>query len=262
MSPPAGADPGGRPRVLIIGGGFGGLFAAKFLRRADVDITLVERTNHHLFQPLLYQVATGILSPGAVAPPLREVLKKHANVTVQLGEVTGFDLAARTVHVQHPVASSDLPYDYLIFGIGVGSSYFGHPEFALHAPTMKTVDDALALRTRIFGAFEMAELAQDEAERRAWLTFAVVGGGPTGVEVAGQIAELAHRSLGRNFRHFDPRDTTVLLFEGGDEILPSFGDRLSGKATRELTLLGVDVRVKTRVTDVTQRRSSSWVRRR
>ena len=216
MSPPAGAAPGGRPRVLIIGGGFGGLFAAKFLRRADVDITLVERTNHHLFQPLLYQVATGILSPGAVAPPLREVLKKHANVTVELGEVTGFDLAARTVHVQHPLVSSDLPYDYLIFGIGVGSSYFGHPEFALHAPTMKTVDDALALRTRIFGAFEMAELADDDAERRAWLTFAVVGGGPTGVEVAGQIAELAHRSLRRNFRHFDPSTATVLLFEGGD----------------------------------------------
>ena len=251
MSPTAGPAQAGRPRVLIIGGGFGGLFAAKFLRRADVDVTVVERTNHHLFQPLLYQVATGILSPGAVAPPLREVLKRHANVTVELGEVTGFDLTARTVHVKHPVSSSDLPYDYLIFGIGVGSSYFGHPEFGLHAPTMKTVDDALALRTRIFGAFEMAELAKDDAERRAWLTFAVVGGGPTGVEVAGQIAELAHRSLRGNFRHFDPSTATVLLFEGGEEILPSFGDQLSGKATRELTRLGVEVRVKTRVTDVT-----------
>ena len=238
--------------MLIVGGGFGGLFAAKFLRRADVDVTLVERTNHHLFQPLLYQVATGILSPGAVAPPLREVLKRHDNVSVKLGEVTGFDLAARTVHVEHPDSSSDLAYDYLIFGIGVGSSYFGHPEFAPYAPTMKTVDDALALRTRIFGAFEMAELAEDDAERRAWLTFAVVGGGPTGVEVAGQIAELAHRSLGRNFRHLDPSTATVMLFEGGDEILPTFGDRLSGKATRELTRLGVDVRVKTRVTDVTR----------
>ena len=238
--------------MLIVGGGFGGLFAAKFLRRADVDVTLVERTNHHLFQPLLYQVATGILSPGAVAPPLREVLKRHDNVTVKLGEVTGFDLAARTVHVEHPPRRATSPYDYLIFGIGVGSSYFGHPEFAPYAPTMKTVDDALALRTRIFGAFEMAELAQDDAERRAWLTFAVVGGGPTGVEVAGQIAELAHRSLRRNFRHFDPSTATVLLFEGGDEILPTFGDRLSGKATRELTRLGVDVRVKTRVTDVTR----------
>ena len=251
MSPAAGPEPTHRPRVVIVGGGFGGLFAAKFLRRAAVDVTVVERTNHHLFQPLLYQVATGILSPGAVAPPLREVLKRHHNVTVELGEVTGFDLAARTVHVDHPATSSDIAYDFLIFGIGVGSSYFGHPEFAQHAPTMKTVDDALALRTRIFGAFEMAELARDDAERRAWLTFAVIGGGPTGVEIAGQIAELAHRSLGRNFRHFDPRDATVLLFEGGDEILPSFGDRLSGKATRELTLLGVDVRASTPVTDIT-----------
>ena len=187
-----------------------------------------------------------------MAPPLRDVLKRHDNVTVKLGQVTGFDLAARTIHVEHPDSSSDLAYDYLIFGIGVGGSYFGHPEFAPHAPTMKTIEDALALRTRIFGAFEMAELAEDDDERRAWLTFAVVGGGPTGVEVAGQIAELAHRSLGRNFRHFDPSDATVVLFEGGDEILPSFGDRLSGKATRELTRLGVDVRVKTRVTDVTR----------
>jgi NADH:ubiquinone reductase (H+-translocating) len=247
---PASAPPA-RPRVVIVGGGFGGLFAAKFLKRAAVDITLVERTNHHLFQPLLYQVATGILSPGAVAPPLREVLKKHDNVKVRLGEVTGFDLAARTVQVQHPNSTSDLPYDYLIFAAGVGSSYFGHDEFAPHAPTMKTVDDALTLRTRIFGAFEMAALAADEEERRAWLTFAVVGGGPTGVEVAGQIAELAHRSLDRNFREFDPSTATVVLFEGGDEILPTFGDRLSGKATHELTRLGVDVRVKTRVTDVT-----------
>ena len=179
------------------------------------------------------------------------MLKRHDNVAVLLGEVTGFDLAARTVHVQHPASSSDLPYDYLIFGIGVGGSYFGHPEFAPHAPTMKTVDDALALRTRIFGAFEMAELGTGRCRRRAWLTFAVVGGGPTGVEVAGQIAELAHRSLGRNFRHVDPSSATVVLFEGGEEILPTFGDHLSGKATRELTRLGVDVRVRTRVTDVT-----------
>jgi NADH:ubiquinone reductase (H+-translocating) len=241
-----------RPRVVIVGGGFGGLFAAKFLKRAAVDITLVDRTNHHLFQPLLYQVTTGILSPGAVAAPLREVLKKHANVKVRLGEVTGFDLAARTIHVQHPDSSSDLPYDYLIFAVGVGGSYFGHPEFAPYAPAMKTVEDALTLRTRIFGAFEMAALARDEDERRAWLTFAVVGGGPTGVEVAGQIAELAHRSLDRNFREFDPSIATVVLFEGGEEILPTFGDRLSGKATRELSHLGVDVRVKTRVTNVTR----------
>jgi NADH:quinone reductase (non-electrogenic) len=251
VSATAASSTAARPRVVIVGGGFGGLFAAKFLRRAAVDITLVERTNHHLFQPLLYQVATGILSPGAVAPPLREVLKHHDNVTVELGEVTGIDLEARTVHVVHPTFARELSYDYLIFGIGVGSSYFGHPEFAAHAPTMKTVDDALGLRTRIFGAFEMAELTEDEDERRAWLTFAVVGGGPTGVEVAGQIAELAHRSLTKNFRRLDPATAQVILFEGGDEILPIFGDRLSGKATHELTRLGVDVRVRTRVTDIT-----------
>ena len=213
---------------------------------------MVERTNHHLFQPLLYQVATGILSPGAVAPPLRDVLKRHDNVAVELGEVTHVDLESRTVHVEHPASACDLPYDYLIFGIGVGSSYFGHPEFAPHAPTMKTIDDALALRTRIFGAFEMAELTEDDDERRAWLTFAVVGGGPT----RGRGRRAARRArpplLRRNFRRFDPSTATVVLFEGGDEILPTFGDRLSGRATRELTRLGVDVRVKTRVTDVTR----------
>ena len=158
-----------------MGGGFGGLFAAKFLRRAKVDVTLIKRNNHHLFQPLLYQVTTGVLSAGEVAPPLREVLKRHRNVTVEMGDVTGFDLAARTVQVDRPRSRADVAYDYLILGIGVGGSYFGHDEFAPFAPGMKTLEDALALRTKIFGAFEMAELAEDDAERDAWLTFAVVG---------------------------------------------------------------------------------------
>ena len=178
-----------RARVVIVGGGFGGLFAAKFLKRTPVDITLIDRNNHHLFQPLLYQVATGILSAGQVAPPLREVLKRHSNVVVDFGEVVGFDLDARTVRVTRPTSSEDVPYDYLIVGTGVGGSYFGHDEFAEWAPGMKTLEDALALRAKIFGAFEMAELTADDEERAAWLTFAVVGGGPTGVEVAGQITE-------------------------------------------------------------------------
>lgn len=243
---------GSRPKVVIVGGGFGGLFAAKFLRRTPVDVTLVDRNNHHLFQPLLYQVATGILSSGQVAPPLREVLKRHRNVDVQLGEVAGFGLAARTIEVVRPTSTIQLPYDYLIVGTGVSGSYFGNDGFAEWAPGMKTLDDAIGLRAKIFGAFEMAELADDPDERASWLTFAVIGGGPTGVEVAGQIAELAHRSLTHNFRRFDPRDAKVLLFEGGDEILATFGDRLSGKATRELQRTGVEIRTNSRVTNMTQ----------
>ncbi len=179
------------------------------------------------------------------------MLKRHSNVTVQLGEVTGFDLGAKTVEVQRPGSTASLPYDYLIFGVGVTGSYFGHDEFEPWAPGMKTLEDAVALRTKIFGAFEMAELASDEAERESWLTFAVVGGGATGVEVAGQIAELAHRSLQLNFRRADLTHARVLLFEGGEEILATFGDQLSGKATRELEKIGVDVRINTRVTDIT-----------
>ncbi|MGB0102385.1 MAG: NAD(P)/FAD-dependent oxidoreductase [Nocardioides sp.] len=241
-----------KPQVVIVGGGFAGLFAAKFLRRVDVDVTVIERNNHHLFQPLLYQVATGVLSAGDVAPPLREVLKRHTNVRVVMGEVTGFDLAGRTLQVRHPRSTVEVPYDYLVVGTGVGGSYFGHDEFAPFAPGMKTLEDALALRTQIFGAFEMAELAETEEERAAWLTFAVVGGGPTGVEIAGQITELAQRSLGRNFRRIEPGSARVMLFEGGGEILPGFGDDLSGKATRGLTRLGVDVRVHSRVVGVTR----------
>ena len=243
---------GDRHRVVIVGGGFGGLFAAKFLRRAPVDVTLIDRTNHHVFQPLLYQLATGILSEGDVAPPLRGVLSRHRNVRVEFANVTGFDLQARTVSAVAPFEKLSFPYDSLIVAAGASGSYFGHDEFGRWAPGMKTVDDALELRGRIFGAFEMAELAETEDDRRSWLTFAIVGGGPTGVEMAGQIAELSHRSLKRNFRSFDPRDARVLLFDGGEEILPSFGDRLSGKATKELERLGIELHLKSRVTDVTR----------
>jgi NADH dehydrogenase len=239
-----------RHRVVIIGGGFGGLFAAKFLRRVPVDVTLVDRTNHHLFQPLLYQVATGILSEGQVAPPLREVLRRHENVRVELGNVTGIDVEARVVHATRPFGELTIPYDSLIVAAGGNGTYFGHDEFSTFAPGMKTIDDALELRGRIFGAYEMAEVEEDEAKRRAWLTFAVIGGGPTGVEIAGQLAELSGRPLKKNFRAIDPTNARVLLFDGGDQILSSFGDRLSGKAAHELERLGVELHLKSRVTDV------------
>jgi NADH:quinone reductase (non-electrogenic) len=240
-----------RHRVVIVGSGFGGLFAAKFLRRTPVDVTLVDRTNHHLFQPLLYQVATGILSEGKIAPATRTVLRKHENVRVELGEVTGFDLEHRTVAVVRPGGeSAALAYDSLIVAAGVGQSYFGHDEFAEFAPGMKTLEDALAQRARIFGAFERAELEEDPDERRAWLTFAVVGGGPTGVEIAGQIAELARRALKRDFRRFDPAETRVVLFDGGKEILATFGDDLSRHGARELERTGVEIHTESIVTGV------------
>ncbi len=239
-------------RVVIIGAGFGGLFAARFLRNAPVDVTLVDRTNHHLFQPLLYQVATGILSPGQIAPPIRDVLKNQGNATVELAEVTGIDVDAHVVDiVRQDGLRLTLPYDSLIVGAGVGQSYFGHDEFAPFAPGMKTLGDALAQRERIFSAFEMAELETDADARKAWLTFVVVGGGPTGVEISGQIAELARRALKGNFRRFDPEtEVKVLLFEGGDAILATFGDRLSAKAKTALEKTGVDVHTGTIVTAI------------
>jgi NADH dehydrogenase len=243
-----------RHRVLIIGGGFGGLFAAKFLRRVPVDVTLVDRTNHHLFQPLLYQVATAILSEGAVAPPLRQVLRKHKNVQVVLANVTAIDLDRRVVAAERPLGSPlELEYDSLIVATGATSSYFGHDEYAPFAPGLKTIDDALELRARIFGAFEMAELEEDDDARRAWLTFAVVGGGPTGVEVAGQITELAHRSLKNNFRRIDPATLRVLLFDAGPAVLANFGTKLSHHAERSLGRIGVEVRTGSRVTGITYR---------
>jgi NADH dehydrogenase len=238
-------------RVVIVGGGFGGLFAAKFLRRAAVEITLIDRTNHHTFQPLLYQLATGILSEGAVAPPLREVLRKHRNVRVELADVTGIDLQARTVTAARPLGPPlTTPYDSLIVAAGATGSYFGHDEFARFAPGMKTVDDALELRARIFGAFEMAEMEENPDAQRTWLTFAVIGAGPTGVEMAGQIAELSRRALKHNFRRIDPASAQVLLFDGGEEPLATFGDRLCAIATREIEGTGVQLRMRSRVTDV------------
>ena len=196
-----------RHRVAIVGGGFGGLSAAQRLARADVDVTLIERTNHHLFQPLLYQVATGLLSEGDIAPPLREVLRNQRNTSVVLGEVVGIDLDSRRLTVQTLDHRSEIAYDSLIVATGASQSYFGHPEFSHHAPGMKTIDDALELRGRIFGAFEMAEREPDPNARRRWLTFVVVGAGPTGVELAGQLVELSRHALRGNFRRIDPAES-------------------------------------------------------
>src|SRR3954452_4489400 len=240
----------GRPRVVIIGSGFGGLFAAQRLRKADVDITLIGKTSHHLFQPLLYQVATGILSEGEIAPPTREILRRHENTRVVLGEVTDIDLAARTV-TSHVLGRTTVhPYDELVVAAGAGQSYFGNDRFAEFAPGMKSIDDALELRGRIFGAFELAELADDPAEVDRLLTFVVIGAGPTGVEMAGQIAELAHRTLRPDFRNINPTTARIILLDGAPMVLPSFGEKLGGRARRQLAEMGVEVQLGAMVTDV------------
>jgi NADH dehydrogenase len=248
--PAASESPSGRPRVVVIGSGFGGLFAAQALRKAAVDVTVIGKTSHHLFQPLLYQVATGILSEGEIAPATREILRKHQNTRVVLGEVTDIDLAARTV-TSHVLGRTTVhPYDQLIVAAGAGQSYFGNDRFAEHAPGMKSIDDALELRGRIFGAFELAELATDQAEIDRLLTFVVVGAGPTGVEMAGQIAELAHRTLRRDFRRIDPTTARVVLLDAAPYVLPSFGEKLGGRARRQLNQAGVEVQLGAMVTDV------------
>ncbi len=218
-----------RHRVVIVGSGFGGLAAAKALRRAPVEVTLIDRTNHHLFQPLLYQMATGVLAAGDIAPSTRDIVRRHTNTRVLLGEVVDVDLDAREVTLETVGRSARVAYDSLIVAAGAGQSYFGHDEFGVHAPGIKTIDDALELRGRIFGAFELAELEGDQSERDTWLTIAVVGAGPTGVEVAGQIAELARRALKRNFRRFDPAQAHVILLDAGDTVLASFPEH-SGRA--------------------------------
>ena len=240
-------------RVVIVGCGFGGLFAARGLRDTRVDVTVIDRNNHHLFQPLLYQMATGILAEGDIAPPIRDVLRHQRNTTVLLGEVQGIDLQRRSLTVDTVGRHSEIEYDSLIVATGAGQSYFGHPEFARHAPGMKTIDDALELRGRIFGAFEMAERETDAAARNVWLTFVVVGAGPTGVELAGQIAELAKRSLHNNFRHIDPASARVVLLDAGPKILGAYSQSLREKAARALENLGVEIHVSTAVTGVDQR---------
>ncbi len=243
-----------RHRVVVIGSGFGGLFGTKALRRSDVEVTMVAKTTHHLFQPLLYQVATGILSEGEIAPPTREILARQKNATVLLGEVTDIDLDGRTVTSHVLGRESVTPYDSLIVAAGAGQSYFGNDGFAEYAPGMKSVDDALELRGRIFGAFELAELGASRGEDvDHLLTFVVVGAGPTGVEMAGQIAELAHRTLRRDFRFINTRTARVVLIDAAAQVLPPFGAKLGASTKRELEKLGVEVLLGTMVTDVDER---------
>ncbi|HKS47823.1 MAG TPA: NAD(P)/FAD-dependent oxidoreductase [Amycolatopsis sp.] len=240
-------------RVVIVGGGFAGLFAVRSLRNHPVAITLVDRAGHHLFQPLLYQCATGILSEGQIAVPLRDIFKRQRNVRCVLAEVTGFDPSQHRVLARRPGGERiEFGYDDLIVATGVGQSYFGHDEFARWAPGMKTVADALAIRRRVFGAFELAETATTVAGRRRWLTFALVGAGPTGVELAGQLRELAAKTLEAEFRTVRSEDARVLLFDGGDAPLASFGPKLSARAARSLEHLGVELHMGARVTEVDQ----------
>ncbi len=242
-----------RHKVVVIGSGFGGLFGTKALRRSDVDITMVAKTTHHLFQPLLYQVATGILSEGEIAPPTREILASQKNARVILGEVTDIDLEARTVTSHVLNRETVTPYDSLIVAAGAGQSYFGNDHFSEFAPGMKSIDDALELRGRIFGAFELAELAETEEEIERLLTFVVVGAGPTGVEMAGQIAELAHRTLQHDFRSINTREARVILLDAAPQVLPPFGEKLGAKTRVELEKLGVEVQLGAMVVDVDER---------
>lgn len=237
-------------RVVIIGSGFGGLFAAKALKRADVEVTLIAKTTHHLFQPLLYQVATGVLSEGEIAPATREILRRQSNARVLLGLVEDIDLTNRVVKWRFHNEYHETPYDSLIVAAGAGQSYFGNDHFRTFAPGMKTIDDALELRARILKSFEIAEFTDDPEERRRLLTFAVVGAGPTGVEMAGQIRELADSTLRDEFRSIDPSTARVVLVDGADQVLPPFGPKLGRKTQKTLEKLGVEVQLGSIVTDL------------
>jgi NADH dehydrogenase len=240
--------------VVVIGSGFGGLFGTKALRHADVDVTVIARTTHHLFQPLLYQVATGILSEGEIAPSTREVLAKQKNARVVLGEVTDIDLEHRLVKHHLLGRETVTPYDSLIVAAGAGQSYFGNDRFAEFAPGMKSIDDALELRGRIFGAFELAELAAAKGEPvDHLLTFVVVGAGPTGVEMAGQIAELSRHTLKRDFRAINSKQARVILIDAAGQVLPPFGKKLGAKTKTALENLGVEVQLGAMVSDVDER---------
>ncbi|MBI9000402.1 NAD(P)/FAD-dependent oxidoreductase [Corynebacterium sp. CCM 9185] len=241
---------GGRHHVVVIGSGFGGLFAVQKLADADVDVTLIDRTNHHLFQPLLYQVATGILSSGEVAPSTRQILKDQDNVHVVKGEVTDIDVNGKLVTTRLGDFEREYAYDSLIVAAGSSQSYFGNDHFAEYAPGMKSIDDALELRARIIGAFERAELCTDPVERERLLTFVIVGAGPTGVELAGQLAEMAHRTLKGEYSNINTESARIVLLDGAPQVLPPFGKRLGRNAQRQLEKLGVTVRLNAMVTDV------------
>ena len=232
--------------IVIIGGGFGGLYAARALKRADAQITLIDRRNHHVFQPLLYQVAMAALSPGDIASPIRWILRRQKNVDVLLAQAKSIDVAARRVLL----TDGELPYDFLIVAAGATHAYFGHDNWRQRAPGLKTLDDALEMRRRVLMAFERAEREPDAARRRALLTFVLVGGGPTGVELAGALAEISRQSLARDFRHFDPGSARIVLIEAGPTILSTFPEHLREAARHDLERLGVEVITGAAVTDV------------
>ena len=237
-----------RPKVVIVGAGFGGLVAAKTLARAPVDVTLIDRQNYHCFQPLLYQVATAALSPAEIAWPIRHILRQQWNATVLMADVTGVDTAGRRVET----TAGPMPYDYLVIATGAMHSYFGHDEWESVAPGLKRIEDATRIRRSILLAFEQAELTHDDAERQRLLTFVIVGGGATGVEMAGAIADIARQTLANDFRRIDPRTSRIILLEAGPRVLPTLPEDLSDYAARALTRMGVDVRTSTRVTNCHQ----------
>jgi NADH dehydrogenase len=235
------------PRVLIVGAGFGGLYAARSLARQPVSVTVVDRRNHHVFQPLLYQVATAALSPGDIASPIRWILRRQQNVEVLMGEVDRVDLARREAHLTD---GSEIPSDFAIVAAGATHAYFGHDDWQPYAPGLKTLEDALEIRRRVLLAFERAERESNPERRAALLTFVVVGAGPTGVELAGALAEISRQSLARDFRHFDPGSARIILVEAGPSVLATFPETLRASAEEDLRRLGVDVRTRTAVTYV------------
>lgn len=240
--PRAEAAPTNRKRVVIIGGGFAGIAAARALRRSNAEVVLIDRRNHHIFQPLLYQVATAILSPADIAAPIRQLGEEQKNLEVMLAEVTSVDSKSRLVNIADPTSGTrTIPFDFLIVAAGMQSTYFGHDEFAKYAPGLKNLSDAEAIRTKILRAYELAELADDERERARLMTFVLVGGGPTGVELAASMAHMATVTLRRNFRRIDPAKSSIVLIEGGNRILPTFAESLSAKAAKRLDRLGIKV---------------------
>jgi NADH:ubiquinone reductase (H+-translocating) len=231
-----------RKRVVIVGGGFAGLAAAHALRHAHAEVVLIDRRNHHIFQPLLYQVATAVLSPAEIAAPIRQLEVRQRNVTVLLAEVTGVDVASRTIEASAPgVGVRKIAFDYLVVATGMRPSYFGHDEFARHAPGLKSLTDAEAIRAKILGAFELAATTDDEGERARAMTFVLVGAGPTGVELAASLAQMVKVTLRGNFHRIDPTKTTIILLDAGTRVLPTFAESLSRRVTRRLTKLGVKV---------------------
>jgi NADH dehydrogenase len=246
--PRAADDPGGRKRVVIVGGGFGGVAAARALARSEADVTLIDQRNHHIFQPLLYQVATAVLAPSEIAAPIRYLMSREKNLGVLLGEATGVDLDARTVAVNCPgVGARNVPFDFLVIATGMRPSYFGHDEFARYAPGLKSLTDAETIRTKILSAYELADATDDENVRARAMTFVLVGAGPSGVELAASLAQMATLTLRKQFRRIDTAESAILLIEGGARILPTFAESLAEKAARRLEKLGVKIMTGVRV---------------